>query len=56
VKFLKEMVEKLIEIEDVWKKYEMGKAGTLVVLKELVLIFAKVNLSLHVHLVLENLR
>ncbi len=29
------MVEKLIEIEDVWKKYDMGKAGTLVVLKEI---------------------
>jgi ABC-type antimicrobial peptide transport system permease subunit len=29
------MKEKLIEISDVWKKYDMGKAGTLVVLKEI---------------------
>jgi len=29
------MKKKLIEIKDVWKKYDMGKAGTLVVLKDI---------------------
>ncbi len=29
------MVRKLIEIKDVWKKYDMGKAGALVVLEEI---------------------
>jgi len=29
------MKQKLIEIKDVWKKYDMGKAGALVVLKEI---------------------